>query len=466
MGKNEQSWLTLQDWSVYGSWASVLVLALVLWWLAKKKVGFGTRVLLAMVFGFVIGGVFGQSAADVSLLGSIYVNLIKMVVMPLVFSTIITSITTTNKLSVLKKLGTKTIALFLLTTAIAAVIGIGTALVIDPGSGITQNVESQQKFEARDIPTIKQVLLDLVPANPINEMATGKVVPVIVFAFFIAIAIIWEGSRNPEKVEPVKSFFQSFSHIMFRVTKLVIRLTPYGVLGLVTAMAARYGLETLKELAWFIAAVFIACLIHMVVTYGLLVTLVARVNPIRFFKKAYPTMAVAFTTRSSYATLPVNLEVITKRMKVSERVASFVAPLGATINMNGCGGIYPAIVAVFVAKVFGIELGLTDYLLIVAVATVASLGVAGVPGPASIATTVVLIQAGLPLEGFALVLGVDALVDMARTAVNATGTTVASLIVGNSEGEFDRKAFNEEPDEDITIGPDLHDDSKGAVTTA
>ncbi|TDL52828.1 dicarboxylate/amino acid:cation symporter [Paenibacillus dendritiformis] len=443
---NEQSWITLRDWDVYASWGVALLLVILLWWLAKNKVGFGLRVLLAMALGLTLGALFGPAASDVSILGSLYVSLIKMVVMPLVFAAIITSITSVKDPAVLKKLGTKTIALFLITTAIAAVIGLGTALVIDPGSGIAQNGDAAQDFQVREIPSFRQVILDLVPSNPINEMAQGKVVPVIIFAAFIAVAIIFEGTRNPERVQPVRSFFQSFSHIMFRVTKFVIRLTPYGVLGLMTSMSAKYGLSTLKELAWFIIAVYAACLIHMIITFGSLVAFGARVNPIRFFKKAYPTMAVAFTTRSSYATLPVNLEVITKRMKVSDRIASFVAPLGATINMNGCGGIYPAIVAVFIARVYGIDLNIADYLLIIGAATMASVGVAGVPGPASISTTVVLVQAGLPLEGFALVLGVDAIVDMARTAVNATGTTVASLLVASSEGEFDREAFHHEPD--------------------
>ncbi|NKI21809.1 dicarboxylate/amino acid:cation symporter [Paenibacillus dendritiformis] len=445
----QQSWLTLRDWNVYASWGVALLLVILLWWLAKNKVGFGLRVLLAMALGLTLGALFGPAASDISILGSLYVSLIKMVVMPLVFAAIITSITSVKDPAVLKKLGTKTIALFLATTAIAAVIGLGTALVIDPGSGIAQNGDAGQDFQAREIPGFRQVVLDLVPSNPINEMAEGKVVPVIIFAAFIAVAIIYEGTRNPERVQPVRSFFQSFSHIMFRVTKFVIRLTPYGVLGLMTSMSAKYGLSTLKELAWFIIAVYAACLIHMIITFGSLVAFGARVNPIRFFKKAYPTMAVAFTTRSSYATLPVNLEVITKRMKVSDRIASFVAPLGATINMNGCGGIYPAIVAVFIARVYGIDLNIADYLLIIGAATLASVGVAGVPGPASISTTVVLVQAGLPLEGFALVLGVDAIVDMARTAVNATGTTVASLLVASSEGEFDREAFHQEPDGEI-----------------
>ncbi|WCF08772.1 dicarboxylate/amino acid:cation symporter [Paenibacillus thiaminolyticus] len=446
---NEQSWIILRDWNVYASWGVALLLVILLWWLAKKKVGFGLRVLLAMALGLTLGALFGPAAADVSILGSLYVSLIKMVVMPLVFAAIITSITSVKDPAVLKKLGTKTIALFLITTAIAAVIGLGTALVIDPGSGIAQNGDAAQDFQAREIPSFRQVILDLVPSNPINEMAQGKVVPVIIFAAFIAVAIIFEGTRNPERVQPVRSFFQSFSHIMFRVTKFVIRLTPYGVLGLMTSMSAKYGLSTLKELGWFIIAVYAACLIHMIITFGSLVAFGARGNPIRFFKKAYPTMAVAFTTRSSYATLPVNLEVITKRMKVSDRIASFVAPLGATINMNGCGGIYPAVVAVFIARVYGIDLNIADYLLIIGAATLASVGVAGVPGPASISTTVVLVQAGLPLEGFALVLGVDAIVDMARTTVNATGTTVASLLVASSEGEFDREAFHHQPDGEI-----------------
>lgn len=426
---NEQSWIILRDWNVYASWGVALLLVILLWWLAKKKVGFGLRVLLAMALGLTLGALFGPAAADVSILGSLYVSLIKMVVMPLVFAAIITSITSVKDPAVLKKLGTKTIALFLITTAIAAVIGLGTALVIDPGSGIAQNGDAAQDFQAREIPSFRQVILDLVPSNPINEMAQGKVVPVIIFAAFIAVAIIFEGMRNPERVQPVRSFFQSFSHIMFRVTKFVIRLTPYGVLGLMTSMSAKYGLSTLKELGWFIIAVYAACLIHMIITFGSLVAFGARVNPIRFFKKAYPTMAVAFTTRSSYATLPVNLEVITKRMKVSDRIASFVAPLGATINMNGCGGIYPAVVAVFIARVYGIDLNIADYLLIIGAATLASVG--------------------LPLEGFALVLGVDAIVDMARTTVNATGTTVASLLVASSEGEFDREAFHHEPDGEI-----------------
>lgn len=429
------------------SWAASIVVMALLFFAAKKKVGFGTRVLLAMLFGVVVGAVFKDQAADIGIVGNIYVNLIKMIVMPLVLATIISSITSVSDPGMLKKIGTKTIGLFLLTTGIAAAIGLIVALVIDPGAGISYAKDAA--FKAREIPTFSKVLMDLVPSNPINDMATGKVVPVIIFAMFVAVAITIEGNRKPERVKPVKDFIQSFGHIMFRVTKLVIKLTPYGVFGLMTTMASKYGLSSLLPLGKVVIALYVACLLHFVLTYGTLVTFVARVNPLRFLKKIYPVIAVAFTTRSSYATLPVNLEVITKRLKVSERIASFVAPLGATINMNGCGGIYPAIVAIFVAKVFGIDLTLTHYLLIIGSAIVASVGVAGVPGPASISTTVVLTSVGLPIEGMALVLGIDAILDMARTAINATGTTVSSLVVAASEKEFDREAFNQEADDEL-----------------
>lgn len=424
-----------------------LVILAFLYFLKTKKVGFGTRVILAMLLGVSLGAIFGEEAEKVGTIGSIYVSLIKMIVMPLVIAMIITAVTQLTDPTQLRKLGLKTVALFLATTGIAAVIGILVALVIDPGAGV--NFVKDASFEAREIPTFDKVLLDLVPSNPVNEMANGKVIPVIIFSLFLAVAILIERARKPETVQPVMDFLNSFAKIMFRVVKLVIALTPYGVFGLMTSMAAKYGLSSLLPLGEVIIAVYVACLLHFVITYGSLVTFVARVNPLRFLKKIYPVIAVAFTTRSSYATLPVNMEVITKRVKVSNKIASFVAPLGATINMNGCGGLYPAIVAIFVARVFNIDLGFTDYLLIVGSAMIASIGTAGVPGPATISTTVVLTSLGLPLEGFALVLGIDAIVDMARTAINATGTTVSSLIIANSEGEFDRDAFNNDADEDL-----------------
>jgi len=437
------------------NWVSLLVSLVIigiLYFLARKRVGFGYRVLLALGLGLGAGIAFNSfklDATSVSTIGTIYVNLVKMLVIPLVVVLVISSITSISSLGHLRKIGIKTISWFLITTGIAALIGLLVALAIDPGAGIDQAASSG--FKPREIPKFSQVILDLVPSNPINEMAAGKVVPVLVFAIFLGVAIVHVGSKKPDAVQPVKQFIDSLAQVLHQVIKYIIRLTPYGVYALIAAMATKYGIETLSPLVKVILATYVALIIHFIVTFGGLVAFVAKVNPFKFFKKAYPTIAVAFTTRSSYATLPVNLEVITKRLRVSPKIASFVAPLGATMNMNGCGGVWPAVVAIFVAKVYDVPLGISEYILIVLVSMISSVGVAGVPGPASISTTVVLTALGLPLEGLGLVLAIDAVVDMGRTAVNATGTTVTSLLVADSEGEFDRDSFNRDEEDQLEL---------------
>lgn len=437
--------------SWYGLVVSLFVFA-ILFYLARKRVGFGTRVLIGLGLG-IVAGIFFQNmdfnAKAISTFGSIYISLIRMLVIPLVFILVLNSISSLTSMDYLRKIGFKTFAWFLGTTGVASVIGLLIASLFHPGKGIQQAAPAD--FHAREIPTFSQVILDLVPSNPVADASNGKVVPILIFAIFIAVAIIKVGSKHEEKVKPVRDLIQSATQVMHQVVKFIIRLTPYGVFALIANVTSAYGWETLKELGSVIVTSYVALAIHFVLVFGGLVLLVARVNPLRFFKKIYPTIAVAFTTRSSYATLPINLEVITKRLHVSPRIASFIAPLGASVNFNGCGGVWPAIVAVFTSEVFGIHLSLTDYILLVVVSIISSIGVAGVPGPAVISTTVVLTALGLPLEGIAIVAGVEALIDMARTAVNATGTTVTTLLVANSEGEFDREAFNRNEDEELLL---------------
>jgi len=436
----------------YGFVTSIFVFA-ILFLLAKKRVSFGKRVLIGLGIGLIVGILFQSLGAleykAISTFGSIYVSLIRMLVIPLVFILVLNSISSLTNLDFLRKIGLKTFAWFLGTTGIASIIGLTIALIMNPGKGIQE--ATPENFTAREIPTFSQVILDLVPSNPFNEAANGKVVPLLIFAIFLAVAIIKVGSKNEESVKPIRDFLQSATLVLHQVVKFVIRLTPYGVFALIASMTARYGWETIQELGSVILTSYVAMIIHFVLIFGGLVLLVAKVNPIKFFKKIYPTIAVAFTTRSSYATLPVNLEVITKRLHVSPKIASFVAPLGASVNFNACGGIWPAIVAVFTAQVYGITLSGTDYIILVLVSIISSIGVAGVPGPAVISTTVVLTALGLPLEGIGIVAGVEALIDMGRTAVNATGTTVTSLLVANSEGEFDREKFNTSKDEEIEL---------------
>ncbi|MCC3375066.1 dicarboxylate/amino acid:cation symporter [Cohnella sp. REN36] len=440
------------------NWLSFVISVVVfgiLYYLARRRLGFGTRVLIGLGLGLLVGIVIQNwdvETKGITTFGSIYVSLIRMLVVPLVFVLVLNSIASLTNLEALRKIGLKTFAWFLGTTGVASIIGLLVALLFNPGSGIKQAVP--EGFKARDIPTFSDVILSLVPSNPVNEAAQGQVVPLLVFAIFIAVAILKVGAKKPQAVQPIRSLLDSLTQVLHQVVRFVIRLTPYGVFALIAGMTAKYGWDTLQELGSVIVSSYVALILHFVIVFGGLVLLVAKVNPLRFFRKIYPTIAVAFTTRSSYATLPVNLEVITKRLHVSPRIASFVAPLGASMNFNGCGGVWPAIVAIFTAEVYGIHLTFTDYLLLVAISIISSIGVAGVPGPATISTTVVLTALGLPLEGMAIVAGIEALIDMGRTAVNATGTTVTSLLVAHSEGEFNRAAFERnEEDEEISLNP-------------
>lgn len=452
MDKVDNNLLLAIETNWYSFVAAIFVFA-ILYYLAKKRVGFGTRVLVGLGIGVIVGLIF--QALDtfeykaITTFGSIYISLIKMLVIPLVFTLVLNSISSLTNLEYLRKIGFKTFAWFLGTTGIASIIGLSVALLINPGKGLKVDIPAD--YTAREIPTFSEVILDLVPSNPFNEAATGKVVPLLIFAIFVAVAIIKVGSKKPEAVQPIRDLIQSATQVLHQVVKFVIRLTPYGVFALIAGMTARYGWETLQELGSVIITSYVAMIIHFILIFGGLVLVVAKVNPLRFFRKIYPTVAVGFTTRSSYATLPINLEVITKRLHVSPRIASFIAPLGASVNFNACGGIWPAIVAVFTAQLFDISLSGTDYIILVLVSMISSIGVAGVPGPATISTTVVLTALGLPLEGMAIVAGVESLIDMGRTAVNASGTAVTSLLVASSEGEFDREAFNNSDDDEVSL---------------
>ncbi|QZA33663.1 dicarboxylate/amino acid:cation symporter [Hydrogenibacillus sp. N12] len=423
----------------------------VLAWLRSRRVSFGSRVMIALGLGLVTGMILHQTQASYDSLktfGQMFVNLIKMIVMPLVVAAVISGITSLAQPEQLKRIGGLTIGLFLITTGLGAAIGVIVALLIHPGSGVNLSLPSD--FKAREIPTFWQVLLDLWPLNPIDDMAKGKVVPAIIFALFFALAMVGLERKNPDQVASVKNFVQSFANIMYEVTKSVIRLTPYGVFMLIAAMSASYGWETLLPLMKVIIATYGALAVHFLIVFIPMIIFLNRVQPLVFLRKIYPMMIVAFTTRSSYAVLPINIEIMVKRLKIPENIASFVASLGTAMNYNGCGGVWPAVVAIFAAEAYGIPLNWTDDILIVFVATISSIGVAGVPGPASISTTVVLTALGLPLEALGLVLAVDALVDMGRTLINRTGDPIIALFIARREGQFDEKAFYEPDDEALT----------------
>ena len=403
----------------------------ILFFMKAKKINFGIRVLAAMIFGVAAGSILKSNALIIEPLGTIYVNLIKMLVIPLVMSSLISSITTLDNNDKLKRISLKSIGFLIATTVLATAIGLIVGKLMNLGSGM--QFVKDTAFKAKEVPKFSAVIIDMFPVNPISDMANAKMIPVIIFSILVAVAINVEGNKQPQIVKPVKDLISSFSKIMFILTRMIIELTPYGVYGLMAPVAAKYGLVSLLPLGKFILAMYIGCLLHIALVHGTLIALIAKVNPVRFFKKISEALVVAFTTRSSYGTLPITIRVLTEKVKISDRIASFTASLGASIGMNGGGGVYPTLVAVFVAKLFNIELTFTHYVLLFVTAAISSIGIAGVPGAATISATVVLSSLGLPVEGLAMILGIDVVVDMIRTMTNVTGAAVASILVASSD---------------------------------
>ncbi|WP_372871733.1 dicarboxylate/amino acid:cation symporter [Shewanella sp.] len=398
-----------------------------------NKIPFWQKVLAGFALGILTGVMLGESATALKPLGDLFIAAIKMLVAPLVLCAIVVSITSLGSSSNLKRLSFKTLALFMLTGTLASLIGLAVGSSFDMG-GSMQLASSEVR--ERVVPGFAQVLLDMIPVNPFASLTDGKVLQIIVFAALVGIAINAVG----EKAEPLKKVFDAGAEVMFQLTRMVLKLTPIGVFGLMAWVVGEYGLSTLLPLGKFIIAIYIAALIHILFVYGGLVKFAARLSPLQFFRKAMPAQLVAFSTASSFGTLPVTTK-CAESMGVSKRYSAFVLPMGATMNMDGCGGIYPAIAAIFIAQIYGIPLDMTDYMLIAVTATVASVGTAGVPGSAMVMLTVTLGVIGLPLEGIAFIAAIDRVIDMIRTCTNVTGDMMTAVVVGNSEGELDRERF-------------------------
>ncbi|MDK0697313.1 dicarboxylate/amino acid:cation symporter [Clostridium perfringens] len=394
-----------------------------------NKFSFAT--LTALTLGVVLGIIFKENILFLDTVGKAYMSLIKMIVVPLVVTSLITSIVRLENLDTLKSIGLKTFTVLLGTTGAAAFIGIIVASSLKLGQGL--RFIGAENFKAREIPGFSKVLIDMLPSNPLAAIVENKIIPIVIFSMFIAIALVIEDNINKEKAKPFKDFILSAYDIILRITKMVLRIIPYGVFALIATAAAKNGMDTLMSLIWVILAVYIAAFLQFLFVYTPLISFVARMNPLKFFKGIFPAQVVAFTSQSSYGTLPVTIKSLVEGVGVSENIASFVAPLGSTIGLNGCGGFYPAIVAIFAANVFNVELTIYSYILIVLTAIISSIGIAGVPGSATMSTTVMLAALGLPIEALAMVIAVDSIIDMIRTATNVTGASVAALVVDQTE---------------------------------
>ncbi|MEJ8543838.1 dicarboxylate/amino acid:cation symporter [Brevibacillus borstelensis] len=400
-----------------------------------KKVWSGnliTQMMIAFAIAVIWGIVAGTGAEAVKPLGDLFLRLIKFIIVPLVLASLVTGVSSTGDIRKLGRMGGKTIAYYLATTALAVILGLLIAGLLSPGSGLELKPEGS-KAETKEGPAIIDTLLAIVPNNPFAAIVQGDMLPIIFFAIFLGIGISLAG----EKAKTVQLFFEQFAEVMYKITGIVMRVAPVGVFGLVAPIVGKHGLSVLLPLSKVVLGVAVGCLLHAAIVYSISVKLFAGMTPLRFFKGIAPAGMIAFSTSSSSGTLPITLQNVESNLGVSKRVSSFVLPLGATINMDGTA-LYQGVCALFVAQFYGIDLSFPQLLTIVLTATLASIGTAGVPGAGLIMLTMVLTSVGLPLEGMALIAGIDRILDMFRTAVNVIGDASAAVVVAASEGELDQ----------------------------
>jgi Na+/H+-dicarboxylate symporter len=408
------------------------------------RIALHTQILLGLVLGAVAGVVIGPAITFIKPVGDLFIRLITMIVVPLVFASILVGVASLGDLAKLGRIGVKTIAYYLFTTSIAITIGLTLANLVKPGSRLAPEIKERLLSEfagaaqvsieqATAKPSVIETLLEIVPSNPVAAMAEANMLQVIFFALAFGIALTY---LERKRSEPVLRFMDALNDAMIQLVHLIMKLAPYGVFALIAAIIGQYGLGILKTLVVYALVVVIGLAIHAGVVYPTAVRVLAGMSPVHFFRGIAPAQLVAFSTSSSNATLPVTMECAEENLGVSEEVSAFVLPLGATINMDGTA-LYQGVATIFIAQVYGLELNMTQQLMVVLTATLASVGAAGVPGVGMITLALVLQTVGVPLEGIALILGVDRILDMCRTTVNITGDASCAVVVAATESELE-----------------------------
>lgn len=398
------------------------------------------RILLALVLGVIVGMVWGPGASSISWLGDLFVRLIRMVVVPLVFVTLVSGVVAMGDPSKLGSLGVKTLAIYMLTTLAAIIIGLILAAALQPGVGV--DLSAAAPTAVQEAVPLSERLLSIVPSNPIAALAEGNILAIIFFALLVGISVLTIG----EKGRPVADLMESSSEMMLRITHWVMEVAPFGVFALIASVAGTQGVSALLDVLTLALCVVLASAIHMVGVHGFgIIKLTLGLSPVNFFRGARDALLVAFSTSSSSATLPVSMSVAENNLGIKPVVASTVLPLGATINMDGTA-LYVGIVSVFAAQAFGIDLSLADYAIVAGSTTLVSIGTAAVPGASLFLMSAVMGAIGIAPEQIAVVIGFilpfDRPLDMLRTSVNICGDLSVSTAVANWEGEFDREAFD------------------------
>lgn len=400
----------------------------------KIKFTLMTQIFVAFVLAVLLGSLFGESINFLKPFGDLFLRLIKFIIAPLILSTLVVGVASSSDPKQLGRIGLKTMVYYLATTAIAIVIGLLIAFMISPGKGVTLNSDGLVAPEAatQEPQSAITTLLNIVPDNPFAALASGNILQIIFFALFIGLAITLVG----EKAQPVYRFFEGFSEVMYKITGIVMKVAPIGILGLLAPVVGQYGLSVLLPLLKVIVAVYLACILHALIVYSTAVKTFAKMSPLTFFKGISPAALVAFSTASSAGTLPMTIKNTNENLGVPKKISSFVLPLGATINMDGTA-IYQGVAVIFIAQFFQLELSFIQLLTVVLITILASIGTAGVPGAGMIMLAMVLSSVNMPLEGIALIAGIDRILDMMRTSVNIIGDASAAVVVAGTEKEED-----------------------------
>ena len=371
-------------------------------------------------------------------IGDLFIKLIKMIVVPLVFFCIIDAALSLGDIKKLRSIGIKTIIWFLATGAISATIGLILANIIKPGRGL-QLGTAETAMEVKELPGIYQTLLDLIPSNPFQALTSGEMMQIIVFSLFLGFAIISIG----KEAQQLCDIISLCSRTMFKVIDMILGIIPYGVFSLMTVALAKYGVAIFGPVLKFILTDYLACIIMSTVGYGIFLTVIGKVNPMKFWRKAFEPWMIAFSTCTSSAALPVSMEVAPKKMGVPRDIASFVLPLGCTAQMNGTCA-YFGIVVLFAAQLYGVELSIQQQIMLVVQATFLSVGCAATPQIGLVISLTLMTQMGLPLDAYALVAGIYRIIDQIHTSTNSVGDLVASVCISQMEGELDHEIFNQE----------------------
>ena len=415
----------------------------------KKKLSLTTVIFIALLLGAITGLVFnlwvpaGFVRDQVFVEGIFYVfgqgfiRLMQMLVVPLVFCSLVCGSMAIGDTKKLGKVGVKTMGFYLLTTAIAVSVAIFVAFCINPGVGLNMGTMETAEAVSVEKTSFAETLLNIIPTNPIAALANGEMLPLILFALIIGVILAHRG----ERADTVANFFSQFNDIMMDMTTGVMKLAPIGVFCLIARTFAGLGLDAFLPLLKYMAAVLLALAVQCLVVYQVFLKAFTGLSPIKFLKKFAPVMAFAFSTATSNATIPLSIDTLHRKMGVSKKISSFTIPLGATINMDGTA-IMQGVAVVFAAQAFHIDLTMADFLTVIATATLASIGTAGVPSVGLITLSMVFNSVGLPVEAIGLIMGIDRILDMTRTAVNITGDAVCTTIVAKQDGGLDRTKFD------------------------